>query len=360
MTYTEILKAVNDFKLPFHALYIDFKKAFDSVQHWTIMSILSKLNVHKSFIKSIEYILSNSRTVFKTEAGLTNPVSLKRGVKQGDSISSLLFFIYMLPLQFTLKKNKSPSDSFYINHICYADDLLIFASDHKSIISYFNIVQAYCIQTHLQINEKKSAISSINANTNWNLNSLFGNIARTEQQNHYKYLGILVALDLNNKGIYDSAINKANFTLHSIIKKRYIRTNLKIKLINSMVYSPFLYIAQIIFPDATSISTLENNIAKCLNKSIGLTSTAPHPFWYCYRNLIPLNEYTIAKFINVRISQRLNSEDAQLGSLISNQANFNINKSLNSLLKSFNGSITMNNNLHYTLPEISWNHTNDF
>ena len=76
-------------------VYYDIEKAYDSVIHSTLIEKLKKKGIEKRVIKAIQRILEiTSIELFCGGQDLGN-VKVKRGVIQGDSLSPLLFVIYI-------------------------------------------------------------------------------------------------------------------------------------------------------------------------------------------------------------------------------------------------------------------------
>jgi Reverse transcriptase (RNA-dependent DNA polymerase) len=82
-------------------LYIDFAKAFDSVEHWVLKDIFDHIGLGK-LEKAIMKTLIRSQTKIETEAGFTEFITFKKGTKQGDIISPTLFTLFIAPLLWLL------------------------------------------------------------------------------------------------------------------------------------------------------------------------------------------------------------------------------------------------------------------
>ncbi len=99
------IKAAKDNNILLHLLYIDFAKAFDSVEHWALEKILNKLNVNK-LGENIMSILKGSNTRLRVNNEIhLETIDLQRGTKQRDVISPLLFIVFLAHYCRHLKRN---------------------------------------------------------------------------------------------------------------------------------------------------------------------------------------------------------------------------------------------------------------
>ena len=159
--YIESIKKSITTKSPLHVLYIDFKAAFDSVQHWVLKSIMNHIKLDNNLKKMIENIMSNSHTNIKTIKGMSTDIPINTGVKQGDPLSPTLFLLYLILIQWHIKKT-FPNNIYNFNHLCYADDMILLAQNRPQLTLMLNNLITYCNFTDMNINEKKSIYSYTN------------------------------------------------------------------------------------------------------------------------------------------------------------------------------------------------------
>ena len=76
-------------------LYVDFKKAFDSIHRPTMMQILKAYCVPPRLLSAKEKMYENARAKVITPDGETDFFQIKAGVLQGDTLAPYLFAIVL-------------------------------------------------------------------------------------------------------------------------------------------------------------------------------------------------------------------------------------------------------------------------
>lgn len=73
------------------AIFLDIRKAFDSVEHAAILTALSEHGIGGRIYSWIEDYLNNRTVFMDTMEGRTSPHTVNRGVPQGGVLSPTLF-----------------------------------------------------------------------------------------------------------------------------------------------------------------------------------------------------------------------------------------------------------------------------
>ena len=76
---------------------LDAEKAFDSVEHWYIKALLSRLGLTE-FTKTFDLLYKNQRVDIILNSTKAGSYKIKNGVKQGDALSCILFIMCIEPL----------------------------------------------------------------------------------------------------------------------------------------------------------------------------------------------------------------------------------------------------------------------
>ena len=148
--------------------WIDYRKAFDMTSHELIVHLLRCLAVPDPVVRCIEELMPLWRTRFTITSGndrvQTEPVSFKRGVFQGDSLSPLLFCISLLPLSVSLRKTRgyncgTPGNRRHkVTHLFYMDDLKLYASGERDLHQSLGVVQEYTQAVGMEFGLDKCAL----------------------------------------------------------------------------------------------------------------------------------------------------------------------------------------------------------
>ena len=148
---TLIIDNINKKKVTI-AVFIDFKKAFDTLDHSILLKKLSQLNLSQNLLKWFESYLSNRSQVTYMNS-CTSPIAeITHGVPQGSILGPLLFNLYINDLVNTVQSNM----------ILYADDSVVFVAA-DSLEEAGHILQndllnigTWCKFHKLSINVKKT------------------------------------------------------------------------------------------------------------------------------------------------------------------------------------------------------------
>ena len=116
------------------SVFIGYSKAFDTIQHETLIKKLANLNFSNSSIKIIFSYLSNRQQYVQLDDKKSSYRPIYFGVPQGSILGPVLFNIYVSSLSSCLKSNS----------IQYADDTSLYLSDSiKNIQSTISILETY-------------------------------------------------------------------------------------------------------------------------------------------------------------------------------------------------------------------------
>ncbi len=80
------------------AAFYNIYKAYNIVEFWAIEEVLLKFNIDKKIVNCILNLCSNLKCKAIFENAISDEINIKRGLKQEDLISPLLFILFLKPL----------------------------------------------------------------------------------------------------------------------------------------------------------------------------------------------------------------------------------------------------------------------
>ena len=146
---------------------LDAEKAFDSVEHWYIKALLSRLGL-TVFTKTFDLLYKNQMVdiiLNNTKAGTYN---IKNGVKQGDALSCILFIMCIEPLIRRIQNDSdirsirlNGDDQFSPKIVAYADDIAcMIPADKNCLQRIFTHYEELTNLSGLKLNADKTEIIS--------------------------------------------------------------------------------------------------------------------------------------------------------------------------------------------------------
>jgi hypothetical protein len=140
------------------ALFIDFRKAFDMVNRDLMLLKLIQLGIDGHFYFALKALYRKTWAQVRINDALTGSFETPNGVRQGDSLSPTLFISFVNDLSMRLRESPHSFDigERQLNHLMYADDLVLLADNVASLQTLTNITAEWCNQWQLSINTKKT------------------------------------------------------------------------------------------------------------------------------------------------------------------------------------------------------------
>ena len=226
-TLSTIAKKYRSKKRPVYAVFVDFRKAFDSICRQALFYKLASAGLTGKFYNALRYMYANSKAQIKLSGYLSREIDIKKGTEQGHPLSPDLFKLFFKDLSPILEFQNCPIliDKI-VSHLLWADDLVILALDPVTLQSQLNTLNDYCKNWGVDINMDKTKLLIFNGTKSAtkqhrsHIESLCINGAKLQRVESYCYLGI----DISSTGSFNLALKnlKIKATRALITLKRTI------------------------------------------------------------------------------------------------------------------------------------------
>ena len=209
--------------------FVDYKKAFDSVDRSILFFKLAKFGISGRMYKAISSLYSNPQARVVLDDFATEYFDCPIGVEQGDCLSPTLFSIFINDLALELKNvnigiNLDIENQFQfgslLNVLLYADDIVCIAESETDLQELVFIVELWCKKFRLEVNLTKTNILHVRKHRKPQSNFTFLFDKRPIPYcTSYKYLGSYINEHLDFTFTVDKHSESAGRALSTVITK---------------------------------------------------------------------------------------------------------------------------------------------
>ena len=236
------------------ACFIDFEKAFDSIDRNILWGKLEKMGLDGKFVRMLKCMYECVEMRVKVGMnGVSESFFADRGVRQGCKLSPLLFalFINDLPSFFEDVAMHSPFvQGVDIRVLLFADDVVLIGESSVGLQRGLDKLGEYCERNNLKVNANKSKVIVFRkGGMKGKLGSWWFEGKRLELVREFRYLGVLFQDSGKWKKHKEQAVKKAEVAMGVIRRVLYkfktFPVSLLCRLFDTMVTPVALYGAEI-------------------------------------------------------------------------------------------------------------------
>ena len=198
--------------IPLYITFIDFKKAFDSVDREMMFAIMRHIGIPQKIVNVTRLLYDKSVSQVYLEGKLSEPFSVTTGVLQGDVLAPFLFIIVIDYVsrrsagnfgylthkgpksrlnprpQRTIVTSKETKIERKLNDLAFADDIALLENEIHSAQHQLTVKQQNASEVGLEINTDKTVQIQINSHDHQKQH-LTANGQNLEIVEDFKYLG---------------------------------------------------------------------------------------------------------------------------------------------------------------------------
>ena len=144
----------------YFSMFLDASKAFGRVNHQWLFEKIDNRGIPGYILRIIVFWYENQTMAVRWGNLISNPFHVSNGVRQGGILSPYLFNMYMDELSTRLNNLKigCSIDDLFINHLMYADDLVLISPSTRGLSRLIEECQKYGLEFDIHFNSSKSAV----------------------------------------------------------------------------------------------------------------------------------------------------------------------------------------------------------
>ena len=177
---------------------INYRKAYDLVAHSWVNECMKMFGIAENLRAFLQKSMQQWRISLTANSEDLGEVHVKRGIFQGDSPSTLLFVLSMVPLSLIRKKvnacYKWGKKEHKLNRLLFMDDLKLFAKSKEQTNAPVRTVHVFSTDIGMEFGIKKCGILTMKRGKivkSEGIKLPDGEVMKQVGQEGYTYLGII-------------------------------------------------------------------------------------------------------------------------------------------------------------------------
>ena len=247
-TLRQILQKCREYRVPTHHLFIDFKAAYDTINRKELWKIMDENGFPGKLTRLIKATMDGTQCCVRISGGLSGSFESRRGLRQGDGLSCLLFNI---ALEGVMKRAAYNMRGTIFNRssqfICFADDVDIVGRTFETVAENYTRLKREAEKIGLKINTSKTKYM-LAGGTEHDRARLGSSVTidgdEFEVVDEFVYLGSLVTADNDTSREIRRRIisgSRAYYGLHKQLRSNRLSPRTKCTLYNTLIRPVVLY-----------------------------------------------------------------------------------------------------------------------
>jgi len=249
--YSLISKYLNRKQRTLYVAFIDFEKAFDTVDRTILFNTLEKYGISGRLLQAIKSIYQVVQAKVRANGQYTDEFPCPVGLRQGCPLSPVLFSIFINELYNTLLSEGIRGIQIFpeiieIFMLLFADDIALISDTISGLQGQLNVLKNFCDRTKLRVNIGKTKIVVFKRGGHLSRREIWHyNDTNIDTVNGFTYVGALftnrMSLYKMSEAVSIKAKTVLNFILNSLSKLPCTPVNTFMKIFDVKVCPILLY-----------------------------------------------------------------------------------------------------------------------
>ena len=265
-----ILEQSIEWNTSLYICFIDYEKAFDSLDRNTLWLLLRHYGVPAKLVNLIKNTYTGMNCKVVHEGKLSDSFEVKTGVRQGCLLSPFLFLLAIDWIMKTTTNEKRNGIQWtlwkQLDDLDFADDLALLSHQQQQMQEKVNVLTETSERTGLNIHRGKTKLLKINHTSQEPIKIKAESLEEVES---FTYLGSVVDKEGGTEADVKARIGKARaafIQLRNIWKSSKIRRKTKLRIFNSNVKSVLLYGAETWRTTKNTVHKIQTFVNRCLRQ----------------------------------------------------------------------------------------------
>ena len=244
----QILEKCREHNMPTHHIFIDFKAAYDTVDREQLWQIMHDNGFPDKLTRLVKATMERVMCYVRVSGELSEPFESRRGLRQGDGLSCLLFNV---GLEGVVRKAGIDTSGTIlyksVQLLGFADDIDIVARNLETVKETYTRLKAEAIKIGLAMNTTKTKYMKGRGSKDVNppcLTPLAVDGDELEEVDEFVYLGSLVTADNNTSKSIQTRIhagNRAYYGVRKTLTSDRVRRRTKLAIYKTLIRPVVLY-----------------------------------------------------------------------------------------------------------------------
>lgn len=266
-----------EWKSPLYINFIDYEKAFDSVDRESLWKLMRHYGIPEKFISLIRGTYQDMKCRVAHAGQLSDSFEVKTGVRQGCILSPFLFLLaidWIMKTTTAGRRNGIQWTLFdQLEDLDFADDLALLSHNHAQMQDKTTHLETISAGVGLKINKRKTELIKTNTTAD---NPVMINGEPIKEVESFVYLGSIIDGQGGSDRDVKARIGKARgafVMLKKIWSSKEISQRTKLRIFNSNVKSVLLYGCETWRTTETMLGKIQIFVNTCLRRILNIRWT---------------------------------------------------------------------------------------